>query len=122
MERLRRHDRLPGPLQAPSVEKPKQVFITAISPGSNRSSTKSVTVVKHKFRIDAPGNPASELYPGQDQKLAIAPPLPAAEPAGAVTFASTPAAGETVKGTVSSSGTVIAAHLHKGKARFEIQV
>lgn len=61
------------------VDTPKKVLISAIAPGPNRSVVKAITVVKHKFNIDAPGNAASELHPGQEQKLAINPPLPAGD-------------------------------------------
>jgi hypothetical protein len=61
------------------VDAPKQVLISAIAPGPNRSVVKAITVVKHKYNIDAPGNAASKLYPGRDQKLAINPPLPAGD-------------------------------------------
>ena len=68
-----------GVFKAPKVDAPKQVFVTVIAPGTNRSGVKSITVVKHKFQIDAPGNLTSEVHPGQEQKLAIAPPLPAGD-------------------------------------------
>lgn len=65
-----------GLFKPPQVDAPKKVFVTAITPSSNRSAVKSVMVVKHKFQIDAPGNPTGEVHPGMEQKLAITPPLP----------------------------------------------
>lgn len=53
------------------VSAPKQVFISAFSPGTNRPVVKTVTVVKHKFKITAVDNPSCLLQPGQKQKLAI---------------------------------------------------
>jgi cytoskeletal protein RodZ len=68
-----------GVFKPPSVEKPTQVFVTAVAPGTNRSAVKSVTVVKHKFKIDATGNPDLVLQPGKDQPLTVQPAPPAAD-------------------------------------------
>lgn len=62
-----------GIFQPPTVEEPKQVYITAVAAGSGRAVTKAVTVVKHKFEIKALGNEAGILKPGQEQVLEMTP-------------------------------------------------
>ncbi len=62
-----------GVFTPPAVESPTQVFITAISAGTNRAVTKTLTAVKHKFSIVATGNPRGELFPGKAQVLTVQP-------------------------------------------------
>lgn len=69
-----------GVFQPPRVDRPKQVFVTAVpAGGASRAVTKTITVVRHKFKIVSPDNQNLEIRPGQPFRLTIDPLPPSTE-------------------------------------------